>query len=154
MNSQKANPSTSRGRDYIKSTEEEASKVSMEVVMVVEGEDISAKSPTTVKEPIHCWMKSSEESPALIGLGCTTLCRDRVRGAETLLTFKATGKNLFLLSPCHWSPEYKQDSCLRLLETQHFEGMRPFVSRFRGRVCSPYVYRVLNVNIYAWAPWS
>eukprot|EP01018_Ginkgo_biloba_P034650 Gb_18507 [translate_table: standard] len=94
MNSQKANTSTSRGRNYITSIEEETSRVGMEVVMVVEGEDISAESPTTVKEPIHCWMKSSEESPGLIRLGCTILCRDRVRGAETLLTFEAAGKNL------------------------------------------------------------
>eukprot|EP01018_Ginkgo_biloba_P026765 Gb_39527 [translate_table: standard] len=80
--------------DYITSAEEEASLVPMEVAMMAEDEDISAKSPTTVKEPIHCWMKSFEESPSLIGLGCTTLCRDRVRGAKTLLTFEAVGKNL------------------------------------------------------------
>eukprot|EP01018_Ginkgo_biloba_P015203 Gb_11116 [translate_table: standard] len=96
MNNQKANTSTSRGRDYITSIEEEASRVGMEVVMVAEGEDISVESPTTMKEPIHCWMKSFEESPGLIGLGCTTLCKDRIRGAETLLTFDAAGKNLVI----------------------------------------------------------
>eukprot|EP01018_Ginkgo_biloba_P033253 Gb_04538 [translate_table: standard] len=35
----------------------------------------------------------------------------------------------FLLLPCHWTLEYKQDSYLRFLETWYFEGMRPFVSR-------------------------
>eukprot|EP01018_Ginkgo_biloba_P005818 Gb_19013 [translate_table: standard] len=64
--------------------------------MVFEGEGISAESPTIVKEPIHYWMKSFEESPSLIGLGCTTLCEDRVRGAETLLTLETVEKNLVL----------------------------------------------------------
>eukprot|EP01018_Ginkgo_biloba_P004631 Gb_29639 [translate_table: standard] len=36
----------------------------------------------------------------------------------------------FLLSPCHWTLEYEQNSCLHLLETRHFEGMHPFISRF------------------------
>eukprot|EP01018_Ginkgo_biloba_P018464 Gb_25151 [translate_table: standard] len=60
----------------------------------------------------------------------------------------------FLLSPCHWTLEYELNSYLRLLETRHFEGMRPFVSSLRGRVHSPHVYHVLGVNISTWVPWS
>eukprot|EP01018_Ginkgo_biloba_P018637 Gb_32898 [translate_table: standard] len=63
MYNQKANPSTTNGRDYITSTEEASSRASMETVMMAEGEGVSVESPTTVKEPIHCWMKSSEENP-------------------------------------------------------------------------------------------
>eukprot|EP01018_Ginkgo_biloba_P038138 Gb_41322 [translate_table: standard] len=39
----------------------------------------------------------------------------------------------FLMSPCHWTPKYEQGSYLRLLETWHFEGMCPSVSRLRGQ---------------------
>eukprot|EP01018_Ginkgo_biloba_P040047 Gb_05482 [translate_table: standard] len=59
-----------------------------------------------------------------------------------------------LQSPCHWTPVYEQDSCLRFREAWRFEGMRPFISRFRGRVRSPCVYRVLGVSTSAWALWS
>eukprot|EP01018_Ginkgo_biloba_P028202 Gb_25393 [translate_table: standard] len=59
-----------------------------------------------------------------------------------------------LQSPCHWIPEYVQYFCLHLHETHHFEGMHPFVSCFRGRVRSPYIYHVLGVNTSAWAPCS
>eukprot|EP01018_Ginkgo_biloba_P001911 Gb_17683 [translate_table: standard] len=34
----------------------------MEAVMMAEGEGVFAESPTTMKEPIHCWTKSSKES--------------------------------------------------------------------------------------------
>eukprot|EP01018_Ginkgo_biloba_P031406 Gb_10265 [translate_table: standard] len=80
--------------DYITSIEEAASRFSMEALMMAEGEGVFAESPTTVKEPIHCWMNSSKESLGLIGLGCTTLCGGCVRGVETLLTFEAAGKNM------------------------------------------------------------
>eukprot|EP01018_Ginkgo_biloba_P016327 Gb_33308 [translate_table: standard] len=55
-----------------------------------------------------------------------------------------------LQSPCHWTPIYEQDSCLRFCETRHFEGMRPFVSHFRGWVRSPCIYRVLGVTPVLW----
>eukprot|EP01018_Ginkgo_biloba_P010630 Gb_19270 [translate_table: standard] len=46
--------------------------------------------------------------------------------------------SLFLLEgqclhlPCHWTPVYEQNFCLRFRGSRQFEGMRPFVSRFRG----------------------
>eukprot|EP01018_Ginkgo_biloba_P001414 Gb_07557 [translate_table: standard] len=34
--------------------------------------------------------------------------------------------------PCHWTPVYEQNFCLRFRGSRRFEEMRPFVSRFRG----------------------
>eukprot|EP01018_Ginkgo_biloba_P001547 Gb_19616 [translate_table: standard] len=33
--------------------------------------------------------------------------------------------------PYHWTPVYAQNFCLRFRGSRRFEGMRPFVSRFR-----------------------
>eukprot|EP01018_Ginkgo_biloba_P017531 Gb_23905 [translate_table: standard] len=44
--------------------------------------------------------------------------------------FLLEGQCLYL--PCHWTPVYEQNFCLCFRESRHFEGMRPFVSRFRG----------------------
>eukprot|EP01018_Ginkgo_biloba_P021537 Gb_26108 [translate_table: standard] len=44
--------------------------------------------------------------------------------------FLLEGQCLYL--PCHWTPVYEQNFCLRFRGSRRFEGMRPFVSRFRG----------------------
>eukprot|EP01018_Ginkgo_biloba_P011793 Gb_11402 [translate_table: standard] len=55
-----------------------------------------------------------------------------------------------LHAPCHWTPVYEQNLCLRFRETQHFEGMHPFVSCFRV-FCRP--GPIPSLSVLTFWPW-
>jgi hypothetical protein len=62
--------------------------------------NVPAGSSTVEKEPIHCLMMSSGDSPSLSGLDCKTLGGNLEQSTSTLLTLEAAGKNLVMTDWC------------------------------------------------------